>query len=76
MDDQINHPNHYTDGPLHSSCGDPIECIDITEHRDFLTGNAIKYLWRAGRKGSAVDDLKKARWYISRAIENLEGRLS
>ena len=67
--DLINHPPHYT---LHPS---GVECIDITEHMNFCIGNAIKYLWRSGNKGSADDeiqDLKKAIWYINREIERLE----
>lgn len=42
--DQVNHPKHYTSDPS------GIECIDITRHRNFNIGNAIKYLWRAGLK--------------------------
>lgn len=66
--DPINHPSHYTAHPS------GIECITVTEHMTFNAGNAIKYLWRAGLKGSvpAVEDLKKARWYIDREIERVE----
>ena len=42
--DQVNHPKHYTSDPS------GIECIDVTRHRNFNIGNAIKYLWRAGLK--------------------------
>lgn len=42
--DNVNHPKHYTSDPS------GIECIDITRHRNFNIGNAIKYLWRAGLK--------------------------
>jgi hypothetical protein len=31
-----------------------------------------KYLWRAEHKGRTVEDMKKAAWYINRAIEELE----
>jgi hypothetical protein len=48
-----------------------IECIQITEHLNFCLGNAIKYIWRAGMKGPALDDLRKARWYLDREIERL-----
>jgi hypothetical protein len=44
-----------------------IECIEITRWFSFSAGNAIKYLWRAGLKGSAVQDLNKALWYIDDA---------
>ena len=39
---------------------------------NFCIGNAMKYLWRAGLKGDAVEDLKKAVWYIEREIKRLE----
>lgn len=42
--DNVNHPKHYTSDPS------GIECIDITRHRNFNIGNAIKYLWGAGLK--------------------------
>ena len=66
--DPVNHPRHYTAHPS------GVECITITEHLGFCVGNAIKYLWRAGLKGeSAVQDLKKARWYIDREIKRIGG---
>ena len=65
--DPINHPAHYTSHPS------GVECIDIAEHMNFCLGNALKYIWRAGLKGDAVEDLKKARWYIDREIERIEG---
>lgn len=64
--DPVNHPPHYTDHPS------GIECIRITEHLNFCIGNAIKYLWRAGRKGDPVQDLRKAVWYIEREINRLQ----
>jgi hypothetical protein len=65
MADLVNHPPHYK----HPS---GVECITIVEHMSFLRGNAIKYLWRAGQKGDALEDLRKARWYLDREIANLE----
>ena len=67
MQDPVNHPKHYTEHPS------GIECIQITEHMNFNLGNAVKYVWRAGLKSpSAIEDLKKAAWYINREIERLE----
>jgi hypothetical protein len=78
MNDPINHPAHYTRHPS------GVECITITEHYNFNIGNAIKYLWRAGRKWNSnvttmaevkeaeLEDLKKARWYVNREIQRLE----
>ena len=39
---------------------------------NFNLGNAIKYLWRADEKGAALDDLRKAVWYINREITRRE----
>ncbi len=60
--DMVNNPPHYTS---HKS---GIECIEITEHMGFNLGNAIKYIWRADEKGTSIQDLNKARWYIEREI--------
>lgn len=56
MSDIIDHPPHY------EACRVSIEPIDVCEAYDFCTGNAIKYLCRAGKKAgsSEVTDLKKA----------------
>ncbi len=35
----------------------------------FCLGNAIKYIWRADLKQDAIEDLKKAAWYLQREIE-------
>lgn len=75
MSDPVNHPPHYTAGPACPHCGNPVECITVTEGHDFLTGNAIKYLWRAGLKGDLLTDLKKARRYVDRAIQREQGQV-
>jgi len=64
--DPVNSPAHYT-----QRAG--IECIDVTEHMTFNIGNAVKYLWRHEDKGSPVEDLRKAEWYIRREIKRLCG---
>ena len=63
MGDKVNHPAHYTSHPS------GVECIQITEHMGFCLGNAMKYIWRADLKADAIEDLRKARWYITREIE-------
>ena len=65
MNDNVNHPKHYTNHPS------GVECIEVTEHMNFCIGNAVKYLWRAGLKGEQVEDLRKARWYIDREIARI-----
>ena len=75
-EDKVNHPSHYT--WLKEKCG--IEVIDITRHLDFNTGNAVKYLLRAGHKSEegmtdkekTLEDFKKAAWYINDKIKQLE----
>ena len=62
-DDPVNNPKHYTTHPS------GIECIQITEHMSFNLGNALKYIWRCDEKLDAIEDLKKARFYIDREIE-------
>ncbi len=64
--DMVNRPPHYTAHPS------GVECITITEHMGFNLGNAIKYVWRADLKDKALEDLKKAVWYIEREIAKRE----
>lgn len=66
--DNVNHPKHYISDPS------GIECISITQHRNFCVGNAIKYLWRAGLKDSdcTIQDLEKAIWYIRCEINRIK----
>jgi hypothetical protein len=73
MNDAVNHPTHYTDGPAKcSGCGKVIECIDVVEHLSFSLGNAVKYIWRMGKKDDARVDLRKAIWYLTREAAKLE----
>lgn len=62
MSEQVNHPDHYQAGDY--------ECIDVIEALGlgFNLGNAFKYIWRAGRKGDATEDLKKAIVYLEREV--------
>ena len=68
--DPVNHPAHYTSHPS------GIECIEVTRWMNFNMGNAIKYIWRAGNKGNALEDLKKARWYLDDEIKRREDLLN
>lgn len=66
MDDAVNSPQHYRASPS------GIEVIQITEHMGFCLGNAVKYIMRCDHKGKAIEDLKKAAWYIEREIRKRE----
>lgn len=59
----VNHPTHYTSHPS------GVECIQITEHMGFNLGNAMKYIWRADLKHKAIEDLRKAQFYLQREIQ-------
>jgi hypothetical protein len=68
MGETINHPAHY------GGAENPHEPIKVIEHfgLGFCLGNAIKYILRAPFKGATIEDLKKARWYLDREIQNME----
>lgn len=68
MNDAVNHPVHYNIGG--------IEVIDVIEawRLGFCLGNVVKYVARADHKGSDVEDLRKAAWYLAREISQREGR--
>lgn len=64
-DDKINHPSHYKVGG--------IETIDFIEAKqlDYHLGNVVKYISRADHKDEKLENLKKAQWYLNRAVANL-----
>lgn len=65
--DNVSHPSHYTAGRKY----EPRLVIEDWG-LGFYLGNVVKYISRAGRKGDAVEDLKKARQYLDWEIEKLE----
>lgn len=70
MSDNVNHPQHY------GGKDNPFEAIKVIEAwgLNFNIGNTVKYLSRAGKKDQTkfLEDLKKAKWYLEREIENVE----
>jgi hypothetical protein len=64
-DDKVNSPSHYKVGG--------IETIDFIEAKQlgYHLGNVIKYISRADHKDDKLENLKKAQWYLNRAIANL-----
>ena len=64
----VDHPAHY------GGADNPYEAIKVIEAwgLGFCLGNAAKYIARAGKKDSELQDLKKARWYLDRRITQLE----
>lgn len=59
--------------PDHYGFPGGVQVIDVTRHLDFLSGNVVKYVCRAGRKGDCLTDLLKARQYLDWLIEDVEG---
>ena len=68
MKEAIDHPSHY------GGADNPYEAIKViaAHDLDFALGNAVKYILRAGKKGDAVEDLKKAIWYLNHKVEQLQ----
>ena len=66
--DPLYHPAYYTDGG--------IETLDyiLAKKLDFLLGQVIKYVSRAGKKDpqKEIEDLEKARFYLDRKIDRLK----
>lgn len=72
MPEAVNHPQHY------GGEDNPYEHIKVSNAwgLNYELGNATKYICRAGKKTpSALEDLKKARWYIDYEIKKLEAKL-
>jgi hypothetical protein len=67
--DNVNHPAHYNQGGI--ECLEAIKAALGDGFADYLRGNVMKYLWRCEHKGG-VEDLKKAAWYLDRAIKEME----
>lgn len=67
MSDQVNHPDHYTQGAF--------ECIDamldtqgVEAVQNYCICNAFKYIWRHNAKNND-QDIRKAKWYIDKYLE-------
>ncbi len=66
--DPVDHPTHYNFGKH--------EVIDVLEDwfaSDPLLWQVGKYIARAAHKGQRVEDLRKARFYLERAIRRDQG---
>lgn len=69
VNEAVDHPQHY------GGADNVYEAIKVIEAwgLGFCLGNTVKYISRAGKKSDpALQDLKKARWYLDREIANLE----
>jgi len=66
--EQVSHPEHY------GGKDNPYEAIKVIEawDLDFCLGNVVKYISRAGKKNNTIEDLKKAKFYLERKINQME----
>lgn len=69
--DPVNSPSHYASGD--------IECIDAIKASmtreaflGYLKGNIQKYMWRYEKKVNPIEDVKKARWYMNKLVDELD----
>lgn len=72
----MDQPPELINQPPHYQGVSGVECIDAIEAMgcgvEFCRANAVKYLWRLGKKGAALEDARKAKWYIDRLVMQLE----
>ena len=67
--DNVNKPKHYI-----AKSG--VEVIDLISDMPWIRGNAIKYIFRAGKKypDKEIEDLEKAKFCINRELVRLRNR--
>ena len=68
--DMVNSPPHYNKTGI--ECIDAIRAATGDGYEYYLQGNIMKYLWRYRYK-NGTEDLKKAQWYLTKLIEEVEG---
>jgi hypothetical protein len=71
MADSVNHPAHYNNGGIETIDVIKAWTSDLSGFEAALCGNVIKYISRWPHK-NGLEDLKKARWYLNRLIEEVE----
>lgn len=67
-ENEVTHPSHYaTLNP---------EPITFIRDKDYLTGSALKYIFRAGHKNGAAEnvDIGKAAWYLRELVNERGGQ--
>ena len=69
-EDMVNSPPHYNKAGI--ECIDAIAAATGDGYEHYLQGNIMKYLWRYRYK-NGTEDLKKAQWYLTKLIEEVEG---
>lgn len=72
--DNVNRPAHYTAGK--------VECIEALEamlgsynFQSLLRGQVVKYMWRMDKKGTPLEDARKAQFYLNKLVAVMEEEL-
>lgn len=68
----VNSPPHYKQGDV--ECIEAIKSATGEGYQGYLQGNIMKYIWRYRAKGQAINDLKKAEWYLKELIVDEQKR--
>ena len=74
-EDKVNRPNHYNINHLGDQAIETYTYIRSWK-MDYPESNIIKYVTRHPHKGKSLEDLKKARWYLDKLIEEVEANES
>ena len=70
----VNSPPHYKQGDV--ECIEAIKAATGEGYQGYLQGNIMKYIWRYRAKGQAINDIKKAEWYLKELIVDEQKRLA
>nr|DAO76632.1 MAG TPA: nucelotide kinase [Caudoviricetes sp.] len=62
--DAVNHPKHYRLPSGRESIEVMKEILTAEEYRGWCKGNALKYIFREGKKDNDVQDIAKARKFL------------
>ena len=71
----IDHRDYYNHGRIEAIDAIESACTGLDGYEGFLTGTVLKYMFRWRWKGTAVADLQKADYYLTRLIEEEKRRL-
>ena len=71
----IEQRDYYNHGKIEAIDAIESACTGLTGYEGFLVGTVLKYMFRWRGKGTALADLKKARYYLDRLIAEQEKAL-
>lgn len=72
--DLIHHPDHYTWKGVECKTVIQLMTVGLMGVEAYYIGNIVKYLYRYPKKGTLLQDLRKAREYIDMLIGYFEAK--